>query len=127
MKLKIQNGELKKIDEFLQTLALSGKASRGKVKLKRRVLEKLNEFSVDFESVRNDEETDQTKRNEQLIELIKEDAVIDMSEYANQLTAFKDALEDYGEKMQGDDAIAHDVLLDALETEIEETQYQEVE
>lgn len=148
MKITIGNKHLKKTVEFLNELELSGKASRVRVKLNRRLQEKLQDFSSEFHQIKTkfDElKTDENYESMQaelqfMDELTAEDAVVDMTEYAHLLPSLKDELEHYPHMLQGDNAVAHDLLLDALEDNlpsseddtnaantVEEAQYQEVE
>ena len=147
MKITIGNKHLKKSVEFLSGLELSGKASRVRVKLNGRLQEKLQEFSTEFQQIKT--KFDELKEKEQyeelkeqlkqMDELTAEDSIVDMTEYTHLLPALKDELENYPNTLQGDNAVAHDILLDALEDnlpsrepdaankEVEEAQYQEVE
>src|SRR5699024_8219717 len=148
MKITIGNKHLKKTVEFLSGLELSGKASRVRVKLNNRLQEKLQEFSTEFQQIKTKfdelkekEEYEAMKEQlEQMDELTAEESVVDMTEYAHLLPALKDEMEEYPHVLQGDDAVAHDLLLDALESEfndgnnapqiensVEDAQYQEVE
>lgn len=145
MKITIKNNHLKKVVEFLETLELSGKASRVRVKLNTRLQEKLQEFSIEYTAIVNEfDELKQQEKYEVLKdklaesnELLNEPAVVDMTEYEHLLGSLKDELENYQGALQGDSAIAHDVLLDALEDNLpsspvatehsEEAQYTEIE
>ena len=115
MKLEIQNIHLKKVVEFLPTIELAGRASRGKVKFLDKVAAKLQEFSTDFNEIKEGD-SDEDKKNDEIIELVKENAVISMDEYPQLMNAFFDALENYEVALKGDDAIAYDVLLTAYES-----------
>ena len=115
MKLEIQNIHLKKVVEFLPTIELAGRASRGKVKFLEKVAAKLQEFSTDFNEIKEGD-SDEDKKNDEIIELVKENAVISMDEYPQLMNAFFDALENYEVALKGDDAIAYDVLLTAYES-----------
>ena len=147
MKITIGNKHLKKTVEFLNGLELSGKASRVRVKLNSRLQEKLQEFSTEFQQIKT--KFDELKEKEeyealkeqlkQMDELTAEVSIVDMTEYEHLLPSLKDALENYPDKLHGDNAVAHDLLLDALEdnlpssepdaanNEVEEAQFQEVE
>lgn len=143
MKLSIVNKNLKKTVEFLSDIELSGKSSRARVKLNDRLSEKLTDFSVEFSKMKQtfDElkETEQYEKLdnqiEQLNELTSEVSVVDMGEYEHLLGSLKTDLEDYPHVLKGDDAVAHDIVLDALEgnnvtqinNSVEDAQYQEVE
>ena len=115
MKLEIPNIHLKKVVEFLPTIELAGRASRGKVKFLDKVSVKLQEFSTDFSKIK-DQQIDEDKKNDEIIELVKENAIISMEEYPQLTVAFFDALENYEVALKGEDAIAYDVLLTAYES-----------
>ena len=147
MKITIGNRHLKKTVEFLSGLELSGKASRVRVKLNARLQGKLQDFSTEFQQIKT--KFDELKEQEEyeglkeqlrhMDELTAEDSIVDMTEYTHLLPALKDELENYPNTLQGDNAVAHDILLDALEdnlpsseadtdadNNVEEAQYQEV-
>ena len=142
MKLSIVNKNLKKTVEFLSDIELSGKSSRARVKLNDRLSEKLTDFSVEFSKMKQtfDElkDTEQYEKLdnqiEQLNELTSEVSIVDMGEYEHLLGSLKTDLEDYPHVLKGDDAVAHDIVLDALEgnnvtqinNSVEDAQYQEV-
>ena len=143
MKLSIVNKDLKKTVEFLSGTELSGKSSRARVKLNDRLSEKLTDFSVEFSKMKQtfDElkDTEQYEKLDnqikQLNELTSEVSIVDMGEYEHLLGSLKTDLEDYPHVLKGDDAVAHDIVLDALEgnnvtqinNSVEDAQYQEVE
>ena len=143
MKLSIVNKDLKKTVDFLSGIELSGKSSRARVKLNDRLSEKLTDFSVEFSKMKQtfDElkDTEQYEKLdnqiEQLNELTSEVSIVDMGEYEHLLGSLKTDLEDYPHVLKGDDAVAHDIVLDALEgnnvtqinNSVEDAQYQEVE
>ena len=143
MKISIVNKNLKKTVEFLSGIELSGKSSRARVKLNDRLSEKLTDFSVEFSKMKQtfDElkDTEQYEKLdnqiEQLNELTSEVSIVDMGEYEHLLGSLKTDLEDYPHVLKGDDAVAHDIVLDALEgnnvtqinNSVDDAQYQEVE
>src|SRR5699024_1528180 len=142
MKLSIVNKDLKKTVEFLSDIELSGKSSRARVKLNDRLSEKLTDFSVEFSKMKEtfDElkETEQYEKLDdqikQLNELTSEVSIVDMGEDEHLLGSLKTDVEDYPHVLKGDDAVAHDIALDALEGKeenkidgVEDAQYQEVE
>lgn len=114
MKIKILNMHLKKVAEFIASLELSGKASRGKVKFGDVLGAKLQEFSKDFNEIQHSDK-DESVRNDEIIELVKEESVIVLDEYEHLVEAFVEALDLYEENLIGDDAIAYDVLMTAFE------------
>lgn len=115
MKIKIVNMHLKKIAEFIASLELSGKASRGKVKFGDVLGAKLQEFSKDLNDIQQSDK-DESVRNDEIIELVKEESIIVLDEYEHLIEAFVEALDVYDENLKGDDAIAYDVLLTAYES-----------
>lgn len=115
MKLEIPNIHLKKVAEFLPTIELAGRASRGKVKFLDKVAVKLQEFSTDFNEIKEGD-SDEDKKNDEIIELVRENAVINMDEYPHLINTFFDALENYEVALKDEDAIAYDVLLTAYES-----------
>src|SRR5699024_7467952 len=143
MKLSIVNKALKKTVEFLNDIELSGKSSRARVKLNDRLSEKLTDFSVELRKMKQTlDEVKDTEHYEkldnqtkQLNELTSEVSIVDMGEYDHLLGSLKTDLEDYPHVLKGDDAVAHDIVLDALEgnnvtqinNSVEDAQYQEVE
>lgn len=115
MKIEIPNIHLKKVAEFLPTIELAGRASRGKVKFLDKLAVKLQEFSTDFNEIK-EKKSDEDKKNDEIIELVKENAIISMDEYPHLMDAFFDALENYEVALKGEDAVAYDVLLTAYES-----------
>ena len=114
MKIKIVNMHLKKVAEFIASLELSGKASRGKVKFGDVLGAKLQEFSKDFNEIQQSDK-DESERNDEIIELVKEESVIVLDEYEHLVKAFTESLDEYDKTLKGDDAIAYDVLMTAFE------------
>ena len=134
MKLKITNLHLKKVAEFLDDVKLSGKASRGKTKLMDKLVAKLQEFSEDFNKIK-ESKSNAEKQSDELIELANEISVIDMGEYPHLVQPFFEAMDNYEEAMNGEEAVAYDVLMTAYESNndlkdsdsiIEDAQIQEV-
>lgn len=137
MKLSIENKSLKKVIEFLDVLELKGKSSRARVKLSTKLNGKLQDFSNDFIPLNTKfneikEEIKQLEQEEkyellddkytalkdtadEMNELSVEISVVGMTEYEHLLPHLKDELDNYQGSLQGDRAIAHDVILDALE------------
>lgn len=135
MKIEINNLHLKKVAEFLDGVKLAGKASRGKTKLLNKLVAKLQEFSEDFNKIKEGK-SDADGQNDELIELANEISVIDMSEYPHLVQPLFAALDNYEEAINGEEAIAYDILMTAYESNndlqdsdsiIEDAQFQEVE
>lgn len=114
MKIKIVNMHLKKVAEFIASLELSGKASRGKVKFGDVLGAKLQEFSKDFNEIQHSDK-DESVRNDEIIELVKEESIIILDEYEHLVESFVESLDVYDKTLKGDDAIAYDVLMTAFE------------
>ena len=114
MKIKIANMHLKKVAEFIASLELSGKVSRGKVKFGDVLGNKLQEFSKDFSDIQNGGK-DESARNDEIIELVKEESIIVLDEYEHLIESFVESLDVYDKTLKGDDAIAYDVLMTAFE------------
>ncbi len=130
-----KNGELSVIKNFLNSIKVRGKASRGRSKLLKLLAKKEQELNDDLNDVRKpylilgdngepliennnvkfkDEEA-REKATAEIIELFDEKAVIDITEYYDKLHALYDALNEYEYDLSGDDANAYDLLLDELE------------
>lgn len=118
MKLEFKNLFLKSISEFLYELNLAGKASRARQKLNKRIVDKLTEFSQDFEELKHDLSDDDLAKAQ--VELAKETAIVDVSEYKNLMEHLYDVLINYGYELSGQKAESYDLLLDELEKYIEE-------
>lgn len=157
MEIKIINGSVQSIVEYLPKLQLKGRENRARQKLLKKASEKFQEFYSDVQEVKSENPDDTEKQNEELQTLLKEEIIIDMTEYAHLMHPLCDALLDYpheidtetvsesGQKKPSDSAI-HDYLIDVLEdgfddstnepqideagatnNEVEEAQFQEVE
>lgn len=152
MELKIINGSIQSVVEYLPKLRLKGRENRGKQKLLKKASEKFQEFYSDVQEVKSENPDDTEKQNEELQTLLKENIVLDMTEYVQYMKPLYDALLDYPHEINTDrepgkpaDAAIHDYLIDVLEdgfdeegdndlkdtvaanNEVEEAQYQEVE
>lgn len=144
MELKIINGSIQSVVEYLPKLQLKGRENRGKQKLLKKASEKFQEFYSDVQEVKSENPDDVEKQNEELQTLLKENIVLDMTEYTQYMKPLYDALLDYPHEINTDrepgrpsDAAIHDYLIDILEevlfdyssnneSQIEEAQYQEV-
>ena len=150
MQLKILNGSLQSIVEYLPKLQLKGRENRARQKLLKKVTDKFQEFYSDVQEIKSEHPDDVEKQNEELSELLKEGVIVDMTEYANLMPKLYDAMFDYPheidtERTQGkpSDSAIHDYIIDILEqddaphvetssttdaeADYEEAQYQEVE
>lgn len=118
MKLKFKNLQLKSMSEFLYELKLTGRVSRARQKLNKKVVDKLIEFSQDFEELKHDlEDIDLSKAQ---VELSKETAIVDVSEYKELMQHFYNTLLNYDYELSGAKAESYDLLLDEMEKYIEE-------
>ena len=59
MYLEIMNIDLKKVTDLLAVVELNAKASRARVKLNRKLAEKLNDFAQDIEELKHEYEGDE--------------------------------------------------------------------
>lgn len=123
MIIEINNIDLKKVTDLLATVELNAKASRARVKLNRKLADKLNDFAQDIEELKHEYEGEEL--NEHFAELITEKAVIDVTETRHLLMTLKNELEEYDKPLKEDDAVAHDILLDELERICEENGLEE--
>lgn len=110
--IEIQNTQLKMVSEFLSSMNLEAKSSRARVKLGKKVEERLMEFSQDVQELQKEYEGGELDSH--FIELLSEKTYIDMGEYKDLMPHLEEALLEYNSPMQGDDAVAHDLLLDEL-------------
>lgn len=153
MEIKIINGSIQSVVEYLPKLKLKGRENRARQKLLKKASEKFQEFYSDIQEVKSENPDNEQKQNEELQNLLKEEIIIDMTEYAHLMDSLYDALLDYPHeidtqrtKEKPSDSAIHDYLIDTLEVgfddstnepqidepdaannEVEEAQYQEVE
>lgn len=127
MKLKILNGTLYAIAEYLPKLTLNGRANRARQRMLKKVVEKFQELQEDAQELKTEYPDNSEKQNEGFVELYKEDAILDMTENEHLMPSLYDALLDYPheisvEKNNGNpsDASIHDYLIDVLEDAINE-------
>jgi|SRR5699024_4205924 len=132
MQLKILNGSLQSIVEYLPKLQLKGRGNRAKQKLLKKLTEKFQEFYSDVQEIKSEHPDDIEKQNEELSELLKEVVIVDMTEYANLMPKLYDAMLDYPHEIDTEkepgkpsDSAVHDYLIDVLEAEIEEAEAQD--
>lgn len=136
--IKIKNKSIAKIYEFLETIALKNKASRGKTKFQRRLQEKYAEYNEFLNEIRQkyfkvddngqflvvdnhlqflDDITEKQKLEyvKELNELDNDMVEISFSEYSEQYEAMFKALEELDVELKGDQAFAYDELMDAYD------------
>ncbi|MCP8855921.1 DUF1617 family protein [Latilactobacillus sakei] len=138
--LAFKNEELAAIGNFLGTLSLKNKASRGRTKLIKLISAKNDEYNeerkdalepfIKKDEAGNDVEGDtpgsvvliQEKRDEAntaIKEIDEESAVIDFTEYSEKMKALYDDIADYPTEFSNQDAAAYDLLMDQLESAFE--------
>jgi hypothetical protein len=140
--LEFENRELAVIGNFLGEVTLKSKASRGRSKLIKLLTVKNEEYSEERQDlldpyVLKDKDgkriegdrpgtvklvEDMDKRDEcaQLMqELETEHAVISITEFSEKLQALYDALKDYDQELNNQDAVIYDLLMDQLEANFE--------
>ena len=144
--LTFKNEELAAIGNFLGTLSLKNKASRGRTKLIKLVSAKNDEYIEERKDVlepfiKKDEagnnvegdtpgsvvliEEKQDEATAAIREIDEESAVIEFTEYSEKMKALYDDIADYPTEFSNQDAAAYDLLMDQLEmvfeTEMEGT------
>lgn len=138
--LTFKNEELAAIGNFLGTLSLKNKASRGRTKLIKLISAKNDEYIEERKGVlepfiKKDEagnsvegntpgsvvliEEKQDEANTAIKEIDEESAVIEFTEYNEKMKALYDAIVDYPTEFSNQDAAAYDLLMDQLESAFE--------
>lgn len=138
--LTFKNEELSAIGNFLGTLSLKNKASRGRTKLIKLISAKNDEYIEERKDVlepfiKKDEagkdvegstpgsvvliEEKQDEANTAIREIDEESAVIEFTEYSEKMKALYDAIVDYPTEFSNQDAAAYDLLMDQLESVFE--------
>lgn len=138
--LTFKNAELVAVGNFLGTLSLKNKASRGRTKLIKLVSAKNDEYNEDRKDalepyIKKDEagnsvegdtpgsvvliEEKQDEATAAIREIDEESAVIEFTEYSEKMKALYDAIVDYSTEFSNQDATAYDLLMDQLETAFE--------
>ncbi|WDC92811.1 DUF1617 family protein (plasmid) [Latilactobacillus curvatus] len=138
--LTFKNEELAAIGNFLGTLSLKNKASRGRTKLIKLISAKNDEYNEERKDalepfIKKDEagnsvegdtpgsvvliEEKQDEATAAIKEIDEESAVIDFTEYSEKMKALYDAIVDYPTEFSNQDAAAYDLLMDQLETVFE--------
>ena len=134
--LTFKNSELSAIGNFLGTLSLKNKASRGRTKLIKLISAKNDEYIEERKDalepfIKKDEagnnvegdtpgsvvliEEKTGEANTAIKEIDEESAVIEFTEYSEKMKALYDAIVDYPTEFSNQDAMAYDLLMDQLE------------
>ena len=132
MKLATTNSALTTIMEYLPKVQAKGRVNRARQKLLKKVAEKYQDFHGDLQAIKADTE-DEQKQLEEFGELLKEEVVIDMSEYESLMHTLYEYMLDYpyeidttlGKNNSPSDAVTHDHIVDVLESVIESNQKNE--
>ncbi|BCX29449.1 hypothetical protein LTWDN19_00160 [Latilactobacillus curvatus] len=138
--LAFKNKELAAIGNFLGTLSLKNKASRGRTKLIKLISAKNDEYNEERKDalepyIKKDEagkdvegstpgsvvliEEKQDEATSAIKEIDEESAVIEFTEYNEKMKALYDAIVDYPTEFSNQDAAAYDLLMDQLESAFE--------
>lgn len=125
MNIRYKNRDLPYAIDFLDKLHLTGKVSRARRKLIQKMQIKYKEIQEDYIELFKDKTEDssvtdeeiQNKRKEE-IEFLEEVAVINLSEYQDQILLLAQSLDNYPHEISGADAEMHDLILDQLEEAI---------
>lgn len=138
--LTFKNEELAAIGNFLGTLSLKNKASRGRTKLIKLISAKNDEYIEERKDalepfIKKDEagnnvegdtpgsvvliEEKTGEATAAINEIDEESAVIEFTEYNEKMKALYDAIVDYPTEFSNQDAAAYDLLMDQLEAAFE--------
>ncbi len=138
--LTFKNEELAAIGNFLGTLSLKNKASRGRTKLIKLISAKNDEYNEDRKGtlepfIKKDEagnnvegdtpgsvvliEEKTGEANAAINEIDNESAVIDFTEYSEKMKSLYDVIVDYPTEFSDTDAVIYDLLMDQLESAFE--------
>ena len=138
--LTFKNEELVATGNFLATLSLKNKASRGRTKLIKLISAKNDEYNEDRKEtlepfIKKDEagnnvegdtpgsvvliEEKRDEANAAIKEIDEESAVIDFTEYSEKMKSLYDVIVDYPTEFSDTDAAIYDLLMDQLETAFE--------
>ena len=129
MKLETTNSALTTIMEYLPKIQAKGRVNRARQKLMKKIAEKYQDFHGDLQAIKADTE-DEQKQLEEFGELLKEEVVLDMSEYEGLMHTLYEYMLDYpyeidttpGENNSPSNAVTHDHVIDILEAAIETPQ-----
>lgn len=132
--LEFKNKDMVAVGNFLGTLNLKSKASRGRSKLVKLLMVKIDEYNDDRKEALDpyfkdgellkDKDGKNLPENEEnakkiVEEMESETAVIEFTEYSEKLKALYDAIIDYPNEFNGVDGMAYDLLMDQLESAFE--------
>lgn len=138
--LTFKNSELSVVGNFLGTLSLKNKATRGRTKLIKLISAKNDEYNDDRKEVlepfiMKDEQGNEVEGDKPgLVRIIEEkqdeaaaaindiddeSAVIEFTEYSEKMKALYDAIADYPTEFSDTDAAIYDLVMDQLETVFE--------
>ncbi|WP_076799852.1 DUF1617 family protein [Latilactobacillus curvatus] len=132
--LAFKNKDMVAVGNFLGTLNLKSKASRGRSKLVKLLMAKIDEYNEDRKEALDpyfkdgellkDEDgknlpENEEKANKIFEEMESETAVIEFTEYSEKLKALYEAIVDYPGEFNGGDGMVYDLLMDQLETAFE--------
>lgn len=138
--LTFKNEELSVVGNFLGTLSLKNKASRGRTKLIKLISAKNDEYNEERKDalepfIMKDEQGNEVEGDKPgLVRIIEEkqdeaaaaindiddeSAVIEFTEYSEKMKALYDAIADYPTEFSDTDAAIYDLLMDQLETAFE--------
>ena len=126
MKLATTNSALTSVMEYLPKVQAKGRVNRARQKLMKKIAEKYQDFHGDLQAIKADTE-DEQKQLEEFGELLKEEVVLDMSEYEGLMHTLYEYMLDYpyeidttpGSNREPSDAVTHDHIVDVLESAIE--------
>lgn len=128
--LAFKNKDMVAVGNFLGTLNLKSKASRGRSKLVKLLMVKIDEYNDDRKEALDpyfkdgellkDKDGKNLPENEEnakkiVEEMESETAVIEFTEYSEKLKALYEAIIDYPSEFNGVDGMAYDLLMDQLE------------
>ena len=133
--LNFKNNQLEAMVDMLSNLSISGKASRGRSKLKNKLIDKLEEYNDEAEEARDpffikDENGKRKFENDRFIlknedereklasvldEIGDEQASVEFTEYSEKFKALYESLDNYDRDLAGKDADCYDILMDELE------------
>lgn len=138
--LTFKNEELAAIGNFLGTLSLKNKASRGRTKLIKLISAKNDEYNEERKDalepfIMKDEQGNEVEGDKPgLVRIIEEkqdeaaaaindiddeSAVIEFTEYSEKMKALYESISDYSGELSDIDATIYDLLMDQLESAFE--------
>lgn len=116
MIIKVKNNVILPVSEYLQTIKVKGKAIRGKQKLLQKLVEKSQDFLSSTEEIKK-EFKEKEEQQEQFEILLKEDAIIDLTEYPSHIIELYKIVDDYPEDVGKNESV-HTLLADILEKSV---------